>query len=76
MVRVLVGAGWLLVGVVGLVGCELALKEAGGKCNRSAQCAPGLACVEGRCSDDLSALGDLATVPDLLAEPDEDAGGG
>jgi hypothetical protein len=40
-------------------------------CTRSSQCKIGLACIDGRCSDDLDALRGQSTVPMLM--PDEPA---
>jgi hypothetical protein len=56
---------WLLL-VVGPA-CAQAPQDVGtgGSCSRTTQCAPGLACVEGMCSDDLDGLG--GTVPSLDA---------
>lgn len=46
-----------------LAACEAPpLVERGGSCHSLSDCAPGLTCVEGRCSDDLSSLrGDVPT---------------
>lgn len=47
----------------------------GAACVRLAQCAPGLACVERRCTADLSSLGEAGVVPILDAgAPSPDAG--
>jgi hypothetical protein len=39
---------------------------AGDACTRSSQCGAGLACIEQRCSDDLSAIAEQSEVPELM----------
>jgi hypothetical protein len=46
----------------------------GSACVRLAQCAPGLACVNGACSSDLSGLAEAGGVPVLDAAVPFDAG--
>lgn len=48
-----------------LAGCSLSTVKAGGVCQRSTQCQPGLACVSGKCSKDLSSIAATNTVPML-----------
>lgn len=59
---------WLLsVACCVLCGCSLATGKSGASCERSTQCAPGLACVSGKCGKDLSAIAATNTVPMLGA---------
>jgi hypothetical protein len=46
-------------------GCSLASSKSGAACQRSTQCEPGLGCVQGKCSKDLSAIAATNTVPML-----------
>ena len=57
----------LLVGCLCLLStaCSLDVRGRGQSCQRTAQCALGLACVEGTCSKDLGPIADQSTVPDL-----------
>jgi hypothetical protein len=48
-----------------LAGCSLSTVKSGGACQRSTQCQPGLACVSGKCSKDLSSIAATNTVPML-----------
>ena len=48
-----------------LVGCSLEQGKSGDRCQRSTQCAPGLACVSGKCGKDLSSIAATNTVPML-----------
>jgi len=57
------------------VGCSLELAERGQKCQRTAQCALGLACVAGRCTKDLRAIAEQNTVPNLNAGTGGNAAG-
>jgi len=61
---------------VWLVGCAEAGANGpeGAACIRLAQCAPGLACVEGMCSTDLGPLAEAGLVPVLDAGVMLDAG--
>jgi hypothetical protein len=45
--------------------CSLESIKSGGACQRSTQCEPGLGCVQGKCSKDLSAIAATNTVPML-----------
>lgn len=54
------------------LGCATETAERGQACTRTAQCAPGLACVEGECSSDLDAIGRQGSVP-MLMMPDAGA---
>lgn len=59
-----------LLGLLGaLVGCARSPSngQEGAACVRLAQCAPGLACVDGACSTDLTALAEAGMVPILDA---------
>lgn len=47
--------------------CSLATRQRGQSCQRTAQCALGLACVAGRCSRDLRPIAEQSSVPDLSA---------
>jgi hypothetical protein len=58
---------------VGAGGCDSSLATRGEECTRSAQCELGLACIEGECSDNPTALGMQGQVPMLMPEP-QDAG--
>lgn len=49
----------------GGLGCSLSQGGSGDKCVRSAECAGGLACVEGLCSTDLQAIADQSMPADL-----------
>src|ERR1700761_4193863 len=61
-------SGWLLLTLLGIcAGCSLETKKLGGTCQRSTQCVPGLACVQGKCSKDLSRIAAMNTVPMLGA---------
>lgn len=74
--------GWLLSA------CSVAVGHQGDACQRSTQCAPGLACVSNKCSSDLSSVAAHNTVPQLGAgsggqgaaadasTPDTEAAGG
>jgi len=54
--------------------CDASTGTRGEACTRSAQCEPGLACIEGECSDDPAALGMQGEVPMLMPEqPDSGA---
>jgi hypothetical protein len=55
--------GWLLLLGLASSSCSLETVKAGGACQRSTQCAEGLACVNGRCSQDLSSIAATNTVP-------------
>ncbi len=63
-------AMWLTL-CLAAAGCKTDAASAGERCTRSAQCEAGLACIEGRCSNDLDALQGQSTVPMLM--PDEPA---
>jgi hypothetical protein len=59
--------------------CSVEEGGAGQDCLRSAECAQGLVCIEGVCSDDLSSIADPGEVPMLTPEeaslePESDAG--
>jgi hypothetical protein len=56
---------WLASGVGA---CSVEEAGAGQGCLRSAECAPGLVCIEGVCSDDLSSIADPGEVPTLTPE--------
>jgi hypothetical protein len=57
---------WLWLSAIGLLaGCSLSTVKSGGACQRSTQCLPGLACVSGKCSKDLSSIAATNTVPML-----------
>lgn len=58
-----------LLGLASLAGCPNAQVngQEGAACVRLAQCAPGLACVDGMCSTDLTALAEAGVVPILDA---------
>lgn len=67
---------WLAAGTGA---CSVEEGGAGQDCLRSAECAPGLVCIEGICSDDLSSIADPGEVPMLTPEdagmaPEPDAG--
>lgn len=53
----------LLASQLALSGCSLEPGASGSNCVRTTQCAVGLACVQGRCSNDLQAIADESTVP-------------
>ncbi len=59
-----------------LAGCSLSTVRAGGACQRSTQCQPGLACVSGKCSKDLSSIAATNTVPMLGASAGAGGAGG
>ena len=62
---------WVTVSVVAagmLGGCSVEEGGAGADCVRSAECALGLVCIEGLCSNDLSAIEDPGEVPELMPE--------
>jgi len=61
--------------------CSVSEGEPGDECLRSTECAAGLVCIEGVCSDDLSSIADPGEVPVLMTdeagmvlEPEPDAG--
>jgi hypothetical protein len=59
--------------------CSVEEGGAGQDCLRSAECAPGLVCIEGVCSDDLSSIANPGEVPMITPEeadmePEPDAG--
>lgn len=58
-----------LVGMASLAGCSNGPLngQEGAACVRLAQCAPGLACVDGMCTTDLTALAEAGVVPVLDA---------
>jgi hypothetical protein len=56
----------VVAGVLG--GCSVEEGGAGADCVRSAECALGLVCIEGLCSNDLSAIADPGEVPELMPE--------
>ncbi|MEY4578368.1 MAG: hypothetical protein RL701_3071 [Pseudomonadota bacterium] len=56
------------------VACSLPPAQKGAKCQRTTQCAEGLACVSGRCGNDLSAIAATNTVP-MLGEAGGAMGG-
>jgi hypothetical protein len=58
---VLVVLGWLCA-------CSWSTGGSGDTCTRSTECNGGLACIEGACSDDLSALEDPGSVPVLVRD--------
>jgi hypothetical protein len=68
----LLARGLFVVGCVLAAGCSLPEGKRGESCERSAQCADGLVCVEHRCGTNLDAVAEGSTVPDL---GDDDAGG-
>ena len=70
-------AAWLLV-CAGWLGaaCSLEPVKSGGACQRSTQCAAGLACVAGKCGKDLSSIAAHNTVPMLGNSAGSAAGGG
>jgi hypothetical protein len=49
-------------------GCSLETAGSGEACTRSSQCASGLACVDGECSQNIDAIGEQSTVPMLVPE--------
>jgi hypothetical protein len=55
----------LLVLFAASQGCSVQSADKGGACTRSAQCAEGLACVDGKCSSDLQSIAKGNTVPKL-----------
>ncbi|HTU63704.1 MAG TPA: hypothetical protein VMF89_34810 [Polyangiales bacterium] len=59
-------SAWLCCLVL-LTGCSLETAGRGQRCQRTAQCALGFACVEGRCSTDLRSIAEGNTVPNLNA---------
>ncbi len=70
---------WLTLAAALLGGCSLQSGNKGATCTRSAQCVAGLACVSGRCSDNLSSIAKQSDVPMLMsadAATGDDAGGG
>jgi hypothetical protein len=48
--------------------CTVEEGGAGEDCVRSTECAMGLVCIEGLCSNDLSAIEDPGEVPELMPE--------
>jgi hypothetical protein len=53
----------------GLLGaCSVEEGGAGADCVRSTECAMGLVCIEGLCSNDLSAIEDPGEVPELMPD--------
>jgi hypothetical protein len=73
-------ARWVVaLGLLVLGSCALDSADKGGSCTRSAQCAAGLACVRGKCTDDLSSVASQNQVPMLMASKagaGDDAGAG
>ena len=61
-------AGCLGIGCVLLGGCSVEEGGSGADCIRSTECQAGLVCIEGVCSDDLSAIEDPGEVPELMPE--------
>lgn len=55
----------LVAALGGGLGCSLPQGGSGDKCVRSAECADGLACVEGVCSANLQAIADQSMPADL-----------
>jgi hypothetical protein len=64
---------WLGLLLLLLSSCKSLERGAGKACTRSSQCAVGLACIEQVCSDDLGALAEQSTVPDLMPMPEDAA---
>jgi hypothetical protein len=70
-------AWWLTVFLGAGAGCTAKPADAGESCTRSSQCKVGLACIEGRCSNDLDALQNQSMVPMLMPEePEQPPGAG
>ena len=61
---------WLLL-IFGGWGCATETAESGEACTRTAQCAAGLACIDGECSADLQGLDSPGNVPMLMPEPSD-----
>ena len=61
------GAGALALSAF-LAACSLQTATRGEACTRTLECQPRLACIEGLCSPDLSAVSDQSTVPDLVGD--------
>lgn len=66
------------LGLGSIAACgDLSERGAGDQCTRSTQCAVGLACIDGVCGDDLSAVAEQSEVPQLVmptdASPAQDA---
>ena len=59
-------SAWLCFAFL-VAACSLETKGRGEKCQRTAQCALGLACVAARCTTDLRAVAEQNTVPNLNA---------
>jgi hypothetical protein len=59
---------WLTLFLGAAAACTSKPVGPGESCTRSSQCKLGLACIEGRCSDDLDALRGQSTVPMLMEE--------
>jgi len=55
--------------------CSVEVANKGGSCTRSTECASGLACVKGRCSDDLRSVANQSKVPKLMASSAGDDAG-
>src|SRR4051794_7294712 len=56
---------WACWALAALGGCSLEPVQAGAACERSAQCAGGLACVEHKCTSDIKSVADQSMVPDF-----------
>jgi hypothetical protein len=67
---------WAWLGFVCLLlgSCSLETRKRGQSCQRTAQCALGLACVAARCTTDLSSIAEQNTVPNLGAGAGGEAG--
>lgn len=59
-----------LLAALSLGSCDVMQSAAGERCDRSAQCEPGLACIERVCTDDLDSLAEQGVVPEY-SDPDE-----
>jgi hypothetical protein len=62
----LVALSVVVAGALG--GCSVEEGIAGADCVRSTECAMGLVCIEGLCSNDLSAIEDPGEVPELMPD--------
>lgn len=58
----------LSVGSLVLGACSVEEGGSGADCLRSTECQSGLVCIEGVCSDDLSAIEDPGEVPELMPD--------
>ena len=74
-----VGHRWQLVSLLSaltLGACDVKQSAAGERCDRSAQCEPGLACIDSVCTDDLDSLAEQGVVPEYDPDSTSESGDG